>query len=85
MKKLGEILSDYQVKEVVRILQGESDPIKRVQKLEDYLGTFSEALLKKGVVVPYLAYAIELRTTGNEGLFNKLVEHIHNKQQNQNN
>jgi hypothetical protein len=81
-KQLGEILTEHQVKEVVRIVNGESDPVKRVQKLKDYLGTFSEELEQKGLTTDYLAFAIEFNATGNERLFNKIVEMVHSQANN---
>lgn len=55
---LGELLTEEQGKEVVRIMAESRDDTEMTQRLNGYLRQFREQLEAKGVLPEYLSYAI---------------------------
>lgn len=55
---LGELLTEEQGREVVRIMSESKDDAEMTARLKKYLAQFKDQLEAKGVVPEYLAYAI---------------------------
>jgi hypothetical protein len=58
IKQLGEILTDEQIAEVVKLLNSFDDDFDRCNAIKRYLNKFRDALETKGVIPDYLAYLI---------------------------
>lgn len=67
-KRLDEILSPEQRKQVRRIVSGRRSLEARTDQLKKYLANFRAELEKKGVHPEYLAYAIVFGTSEQQRL-----------------
>ena len=56
---LEQLLTREQLDRVQKIINDNSDSIKRTAGLKSYFNTISEQLESKGVLPDYLAYAVE--------------------------
>lgn len=61
--KLGDLLTDDQLKQVREIINSTASSLDRTAKLRDYFATIRETLESKGVLPEYLAYAVEFFIT----------------------
>lgn len=56
---IGDLISEQQCDEIMRIIYQTHDSIERVRKLSAYLERFKDELAEKGVLPRYLAYVLE--------------------------
>jgi len=56
--KLGDILSEEQIKRTVEILNACGADIDKTKALKQYYGEFKEELIKRGFDSNFLAYAV---------------------------
>lgn len=76
-KQLSDILTEKQIKEVVRIANSTASSTERIQRFKDYFGTFAKELESKGIVADYLAYAVEAQVLNMGTSFETLVKQLH--------
>jgi hypothetical protein len=57
--KLNDLLDENQTADIWKIMNEQSDPVKRVRALTDYLTKLREHLEGQGFLPEYLAYVIE--------------------------